>query len=127
MREVIRANNAPISSAPISQGHRAGDFIFVSGQGPFDPKTRKIRGNTIEEQTRHTLENIRAILKAAGADMRDVVKVSVILTDVNNFASMNEVYRTFFSEPFPARKCYGAQLNVPGMLVEIDAIAYVGK
>lgn len=127
MRGVIKTTNAPISSAPISQGHRVGDFIFLSGQGPFDPQTRKIKGDTMEEQTRQTLENIKAILQAGGASMRDVVKVSVILTDVTNFGSMNEVYKTFFSEPFPARKCYGAQLNIPNMLVEIDAIAYVGK
>jgi 2-iminobutanoate/2-iminopropanoate deaminase len=108
-----------------SQGLRAGDFIFVSGQGPIDPETGKIVGETIEEQTARTLENIKAILEAGGATMADVVKVTAHLTDLSNFAAYNKVYATYFPDPKPVRTTVGSQLL--GMLVEIDAIAYVGK
>ncbi|HKY54687.1 MAG TPA: Rid family detoxifying hydrolase [Anaerolineales bacterium] len=108
-----------------SQGLRAGDFIFVSGQGPIDPATGKIVGETIEEQTARTLENIKAILEAGGATMADVVKVTAHLTDLSNFAAYNKVYASYFPDPKPVRTTVGSQLL--GMLVEIDAIAYVGK
>ena len=108
-----------------SQGLRAGDFIFVSGQGPIDPTTGKIVGETIEEQTARTLENIKAILEAGGATMADVVKVTAHLTDLSNFVAYNKVYGTYFPDPKPVRTTVGSQLL--GMLVEIDAIAYVGK
>lgn len=108
-----------------SQGLRAGDFIFVSGQGPLDPETGKIVGDTIEEQTARTLENIKAILEAGGATMADVVKVTAHLTDLSNFAAYNKVYAIYFPDPKPVRTTVGSQLL--GMLVEIDAIAYVGK
>ena len=127
MKEVIETDKAPVAIGPYSQGYRAGDFIFVSGQGPLNPHTGKMQGNTIEEQTKQTLENIKSILEAGGASMGDVVKVTVVLTDFANFKPMNGIYKAFFSEPFPARICYGGQLTLPGMLVEIDAIAYVGK
>jgi len=127
MKEVIKTDKAPAAVGPYSQGYKAGDFIFVAGQGPLDPQTGKVQGDTVEEQTRLTLENIKAILEAGGASMRDVVKVTVILTELANFRPMNEVYKTFFPEPFPARITYGAGLALPGMLVEIDAIAYVGE
>jgi len=127
MKRIITTNKAPAAIGPYSQGYRAGDFIFVSGQGPLNPQTGKIQGDTIEEQTRQTLQNIKAILEADGASMEDVVKVSVLLTDLANFKPMNEVYRTFFPASFPARICYVAGLLLPNMLVEIDAIAYVGK
>jgi 2-iminobutanoate/2-iminopropanoate deaminase len=127
MKEIIKTDKAPAAIGPYSQGYRAGDFIFVSGQGPLDPQTGKVQGDTIGEQTRQTLENIKAILQGSGASMRDVVKVTVILTDLANFKRMNDVYRTFFTEPFPARITYGGGLALPGMLVEIDAVAYVGE
>ncbi len=126
MKEIIKTNKAPVPTGPYSQACRAGDFIFVSGQGPVDPQTAKVQGDTIEEQTKQTLENIKAILETNGTSLSAVIKVTVILTDVANFKSMNDAYRAFFSKPFPARVCYGGQLALPGMLVEIDAIAYVG-
>lgn len=127
MKEVIKSDKAPAAIGPYSQGCKAGDYIFVSGQGPLDPQTGNIKGDNIQEQTRQTLENIKAILEANSATMSDVVKVTVVLTDLSNFKLMNEVYKTFFPEPFPARICYGAALVLPEMLVEIDAIAYVKK
>jgi 2-iminobutanoate/2-iminopropanoate deaminase len=115
-------------AAPIgaySQGLRAGDFVFVSGQGPLDPATGKVVGTTIEDQTTRVLENIKAILAAGGASMADVVKVSAHLSDLSLFERYNRVYATYFPDPKPTRTTVGSQL--PGILVEIDAIAYVGK
>jgi 2-iminobutanoate/2-iminopropanoate deaminase len=107
-----------------SQGLRAGDFVFVSGQGPLDPKTGKVVGETIEEQTERVLENIKAILAAGGASMADVVKVTAHLSDLALFDRYNKVYARYFPDPKPTRTTVGSQLL--GILVEIDAIAYVG-
>lgn len=107
-----------------SQGLRAGDFIFVSGQGPLDPASGKIVGDTVEEQTARVLENIKAILEAGGATMADVVKVTAHLSDLSLFERYNKVYATYFPDPKPTRTTVGSQLL--GILVEIDAIAYVG-
>ena len=108
-----------------SQGLRAGDFVFGSGQGPLDPQTGKIVGETIEEQTERVLENIKAILAAGGASMADVVKVTAHLSDLALFERYNKVYARYFPDPKPTRTTVGSQLL--GILVEIDAIAYVGK
>ena len=108
-----------------SQGLRAGDFVFVSGQGPLDPKTGKVVGDTIEEQTARVLENIKAILEAGGAGMADVVKVSAHLSDMSLFERYNRVYASYFPDPKPTRTTVGSQL--PSILVEIDAIAYVSR
>lgn len=108
-----------------SQGLRVGDFIFVSGQGPLDPATGQVVGSTIEEQTGRVLENIKAILEAGGASMADVVKVTAHLSDLDLFERYNKVYATYFPDPKPTRTTVGSQLL--GILVEIDAIAYVGE
>jgi 2-iminobutanoate/2-iminopropanoate deaminase len=107
-----------------SQGLRAGDFIFVSGQGPLDPATGQIVGDTVEEQTARVLENIKAILEAGEASMADVVKVTAHLSDLSLFERYNKVYARYFPDPKPTRTTVGSQLL--GILVEIDAIAYVG-
>lgn len=124
-KQQITTTSGATHMGAYSQGLRAGDFIFVSGQGPLDPVTGKIVGETIEEQTARTLENIKAILEAGGATMADVVKVTAHLTDLSNFAAYNKVYATYFPDPKPVRTTVGSQLL--GMLVEIDAIAYVGE
>ena len=108
-----------------SQGLRVGDFIFVSGQGPLDPANGNIVGETVEEQTARVLENIKAILEAGGATLADVVKVSAHLSDLALFERYNKVYATYFPDPKPTRTTVGSQLL--GIMVEIDAIAYVGK
>lgn len=118
-----RTGASPIGA--YSQGLRAGDFVFVSGQGPLDPTTGQIVGDTIEEQTTRVLENIKAILEAGGAGMADVVKVTAHLSDLENFERYNKVYATYFPDPKPTRTTVGSQLL--GILVEIDAIAYVGE
>jgi len=126
-KQLITTRSASALVRPFSQGLRAGDFIFVSGQGPFDPATGKMVGNTIEEQTRQVLENIKAILEAGGATMDDVVKANAYLSDPSFFESYNKVYVTYFSDPKPTRSTIACQLVIEGMLVEIDVVAYVGK
>lgn len=120
---MTQSGAAPVGA--YSQGLRVGDFIFVSGQGPLDPSTGQIVGENIEEQTARVLENIKAILEADGAAMADVVKVSAHLSDLELFDRYNKVYATFFPDPKPTRTTVGSQLK--GILVEIDAIAYVGE
>jgi len=120
-----RSGASPIG--PYSQGLRVGDFVFVSGQGPLDPDTGKIVGETIEEQTARVLENIKAILEVGGATMADVVKANAYLSDMTLFERYNKVYVTYFPDPKPARTTVGTQLPLKGILVEIDVIAYVGK
>jgi 2-iminobutanoate/2-iminopropanoate deaminase len=115
-----KAGAQPIGA--YSQGVRAGDFIFVSGQGPLDPQSGDVCGATIEEQTARALGNIKAILEAGGSTMADVVKVTAHLSDISLFERYNRVYASYFPDPKPARTTVGSQLL--GIMVEIDAIAY---
>lgn len=124
LKQQISTKKGAAPGGAYSQGLRAGDFVFVSGQGPLDPDTGQVVGETIEEQTARTLENIKAILEAAGASMADVVKVAAHLSDISLFDRYNKVYATYFPDPKPTRTTVGSQL--PGIMVEIDAIAYVG-
>jgi 2-iminobutanoate/2-iminopropanoate deaminase len=123
-KQLITTQSGAQPIGAYSQGLRAGDFIFVSGQGPLDPKTGQAVGDTIEEQTARVLENIKAILAAGGASMSEVVKVTAHLSDLALFERYNKVYASYFPDPKPARTTVGSQLL--GILVEIDAIAYVG-
>ena len=108
-----------------SQGWRAGDFVFVTGTGPIDPASGTIVGDTIEQQTEQTIDNIAAILDADGVTLHDVVKVNVHLSDTTLFARYNAVYAKRFSRPYPVRTTVGSNLgHAPGMLIEIDCIAY---
>ncbi len=124
-KQQIQTDQAPRPGGAYSQGLRAGDFVFVAGQGPTDPATGKIEADSIEEQTARTLENVRAILEAAGATMADVVKATVHLSDLSMFESFNSVYARYFPDPKPVRTTVGSELK--GILVEIDVIAYVGE
>ncbi|WP_202916172.1 RidA family protein [Paenibacillus mesophilus] len=120
MRKAVRTSEASAGDGPYSQAIVSGGFVFVSGQGPLDVEGRVV-GNTIEEQTEFTLRNIEMILAAAGCTMDDVVKVNVILADIQDFSRFNAVYRTHFQEPMPARTCFEGGLDQ--ILVEIDVIA----
>jgi 2-iminobutanoate/2-iminopropanoate deaminase len=102
----------------------SGDFLFVSAQGPFDPKTGNTAGPDIESQTRRTLENVKAIVEAAGLKLQDVVKVSIYLSNSDDFKKMNEVYQTFFGGNSPTRTTLEAKLPIPGVLVAADAMAH---
>jgi 2-iminobutanoate/2-iminopropanoate deaminase len=122
--EIQSKRGAPPRGA-YSQGWRAGDFIFVTGTGPSDPATGNLVGDTIEQQADQTIDNISAILQADGASLQDVVKVTVHLSDTGLFARYNAVYARRFSKPYPVRTTVGSNLgHSPGMLIEIDCIAY---
>jgi 2-iminobutanoate/2-iminopropanoate deaminase len=122
---VIQSEEGAPHQGAYSQGWRAGDFIFVTGTGPIDPATGKLVGDTIEQQTEQTIDNLIPILKADGASLQDVVKVTVHLSDTSLFPRYNAVYARRFSRPYPVRTTVGSDLgHSPGMLIEIDCIAY---
>jgi 2-iminobutanoate/2-iminopropanoate deaminase len=117
--------SAPTPAGPYTPAIIAGDFVFVSGQGPLKPGTRDIVQGDIRVQTKQVLENLTAILAAAGCTLADVVKVTAHLTDMKDFQAYNEVYKEFFPEPFPARTTVQSVLPGP-FTVEIDVTAYRG-
>ena len=123
MNTPIHTPNAPAAIGPYSQAVQAGSMLFVSGQIPIDPATGAFAGEDIVTQTRQSLTNIRNILAAAGYTMNDVVKTTVLLADIADFAAMNEVYAQFFVENKPARAAFAVKDLPRGALVEIEAIA----
>jgi len=125
MREVIRTSQGPRPRGPYSQAIVADGFVFVAGQAPVNPSTNELELGDVGSETRRTLENIRAILEAAGSSLRDVVRVGVFLADIKDFDAMNAVYGEFFPKDQPARTTVGAEL--PRIKVEIDCIARVSK
>lgn len=125
-KDQITTSRGAAPSGPYSQGISAGGFVFVAGQGAFDPETDELVGETIEEQTERTIENVKAILEAGGASLADVVKATVHLSDLSLFPRYNEVYSRYFSDPRPARTTVGSAL-AHGMMVEIEVIAYTGR
>ena len=123
MKQVIHTDKAPASIGPYSQAIQIGQLLFTSGQVPIDPETGAIVEGGIQEQARQSLNNIKAILNAAGTNMGAVVKTTVFLQDMNDFAAMNEVYAQFFQEPYPARSAVQVARLPKDVLVEIEAIA----
>jgi 2-iminobutanoate/2-iminopropanoate deaminase len=126
MPQAISTNAAPAAIGPYSQAVRAGDFLYVSGQIPIDPATGALAEGDVRVQTRRVLENITAIVTAAGASMDRVVKTTVYLLDMADFAAMNEVYATFFMVPAPARATVQVCRLPKDVRVEIDAIVHLG-
>lgn len=125
-KHVIQSERGAPPQGAYSQGWRAGDFIFVTGTGPLDPVSGALVGDNIERQAEQTIDNISAILAAEGASLADVVKVNVHLSDTSLFSRYNAVYAKKFSKPYPVRTTVGSDLgHTPGMLIEIDCIAYV--
>jgi 2-iminobutanoate/2-iminopropanoate deaminase len=124
MIERLTPPGSPVPRGPYSPAVRAGDFIFVSGQGPIDPATDQFSYGDIKHETRVTLSNVQRILEGCGASMADVVKVSVFLLDGRDFSAMNEVYSEFFGEAKPARTTVEVRFANPTMKVEIDCVAY---
>lgn len=118
--------NVPTPRGPYSPAVRAGDFIYVSGQGPIDPVTNQLSSGDIQHETRQVLSNIRTILQGCGATLADVVKCSVFLKDASEFKAMNEVYTEFFGADRPARTTVVCEFVSP-MRVEIDCVAYKPK
>jgi 2-iminobutanoate/2-iminopropanoate deaminase len=127
MIERILVPGAPAPQGPYSPAVRAGDFLYVSGQGPIEPSSNEFSFGDIQHETRLVLENIRRILNGCGASIRDVVKCSVFLADAADFPAMNEVYAAFFGENRPTRTTVQSVLVEPKMKVEIDCVAYTPK
>ena len=123
MKQVIHTDKAPAAIGPYSQAIQIGQLLFTSGQVPIDPETGTIVEGGIQEQARQSLNNLKAILNAAGTNMGAVVKTTVFLQDMNDFAAMNEVYAEFFQEPYPARSAVQVGRLPKDALVEIEAIA----
>ena len=127
MRKAIVTDKAPKPLGPYSQAIIEGDFIFVAGQGCTNPETGKLELGDVRSETERTFENVSAILDAAGSSLDDVTKCNVYLRDINDFAAMNEVYKTFFVAPFPARTTIQAGALPGGIAVEIECIARKGR
>ena len=127
MIERYNISGAVAPRGPYSHAVRAGDFIYVSGQGPIDPATNEFSFGDIEHETRVVLNNLKLILEAAGASVADVVKCSVFLRHGSDFSGMNKVYGEFFGDAKPARTTVESKFANPTMLVEIDCVAYKPK
>ena len=123
MKQAIETQQAPAAIGPYSQAIEAGGTIYVSGQLPINPATGQFAEGGIKELTRQSLTNMQHILQQAGCDMQHVVKTSVFLADMNDFAEMNEVYAEFFKAPFPARSAVAVKTLPKGARVAIECIA----
>ena len=123
MKKVINTNQAPAAIGPYSQAIKVGNLVYTSGQIPINPATGNFVEGGIKEQTRQSLTNIKAILEEAGLSMNNVVKTTVFLADMNDFADMNSVYAEFFSEPYPARSAVAVKTLPKGALVELEVVA----
>ena len=127
MKKAISTTNAPAAIGPYSQAIKIGNFIYTSGQLPMDAISGEMVEGNIEGQTRQVLANVRAVLEAAGASMADVVKTTVFLDDMENFAAMNGVYAEFFDQPFPARSAVQVAALPKRAAVEIEAVASLAQ
>ena len=123
MKQVISTSKAPAAIGPYSQAIQVGNLLYASGQIPIDPSTGSIVDGGIKEQTRQSLLNIQAILEEAGLSFANVVKTTVFLADISDFADMNGVYAGFFTEPYPARSAVAVKSLPKGALVEIEVVA----
>ncbi len=119
----LSTKNAPAAIGPYSQGIESNGFVYVSGQLPIDPATGQFADGGIQAEARQSLTNIKNILAEAGLTMRDVVKVTVLLSDLNDFTAVNEVYAEFFEDPYPARSAFAVAALPKGADIEIEAIA----
>jgi 2-iminobutanoate/2-iminopropanoate deaminase len=123
MKELVASKDAPAAIGPYSQAIRAGSLVFLSGQIPLDPSTGALVDGDIAAQTTRVMENLRAVLAAAGCTFRDVTRTTIYLVDLGHFAAVNETYGRFFEAPFPARATVQVAALPRGAQVEIDAIA----
>ncbi len=124
--EVINTDKAPAAIGPYVQGKIAGGFLFASGQVPLDPVTGAVVGSDITEQAHRAMQNVKALVEAAGATMADVVKTTCFLHDINDFAAFNEVYASYMGESAPARSCVGGLSLPKGVLCEVEVVVYLG-
>jgi len=121
-KEIISTENAPQAIGPYSQAVKAGGLMFISGQIPLNPETGDLVSGSIEDEANQVLQNIKSICEAAGHGMEDIVKITIFLTDLGNFATVNEVMKKHFSEPYPARATVEISGLPLGVSVEIEAI-----
>ena len=124
MKKVISTDKAPAAIGPYSQAIQVGEFLYTSGQIPLDPKTGAMVEGGVPEQTTRVLDNLKAVLEAAGYAMADVVKTAVFITDMANFGAMNEVYAKYFEKDPPARSCVAVKSLPKDALVEIEVVAW---
>lgn len=125
-RKIIHTDHAPKAIGTYSQAVRAGDTVYLSGQIPLDPATMELVTGDIEKEVRRVFENLKAVAEAAGASLAQAVKVNVYLTDLANFAKVNEVMAAYIAEPYPARAAVGVSQLPRGARVEIEAVLHLG-
>jgi reactive intermediate/imine deaminase len=125
-RQIIRTDAAPKAIGPYSQAVRVGDTVYVSGQIPLDPATGTLVSGDIEAETRRVLENLQAIVQAAGGTLAQVVKVTIFLTDLAHFAAVNQLMASYFSEPYPARATIGVAALPRGARIEMECVLNLG-
>lgn len=125
-KKVIKTKEAPAAIGPYSQAILANGIIYTSGQIPLDPESGEVVGGGIREQTQKVLRNLEAVLKAAGAGLNDVVKTTVFLRDMEDFTEMNSVYSLYFTGSFPARSAVQVARLPKDVMVEIEAVAFIG-
>ena len=125
-RTAIHTSSAPQAIGPYSQAIRSGNMLYLSGQTPLDPASGEMIAGDIEAQATRVFENLKAVLSVAGASFDDVVRVGIYMTDLGNFAKVNEVMKRYFREPYPARSTIGVAALPRGAAVEVDLIAAVG-
>ncbi|MES1942717.1 endoribonuclease L-PSP [Salinisphaera sp. PC39] len=124
-REILYTESAPAAIGPYSQGVKVGDTLYLSGQIPLDPATQDLVAGDIADQVRRVFDNLAAVAEAGGARLTDAVKVHFYLTDIGDFAAVNEVMAEYFSEPYPARAAVGVAALPKGAQVEADAILVI--
>ena len=127
MREIIHTNDAPAAVGPYSQGVKVGNLLFTAGQIPLDPATMKLVEGDIDVQTDQVMQNLQAVLEAAGTSFANVVKATVFLADINDFAAMNGVYGRYVTDSPPARSAFQVGALPLGAKVEIEMIAAIGE
>lgn len=125
-RQTVETDQAPAAIGPYSQAVAVDGILYVSGQIPLDPGSGEIVAGGVSAQATRVLENLKAVVEAAGGDMSKVVKVTIYLTDMSQFATVNEIYGSFFCAPFPARACVEVSALPKGVGVEMDAIVHLG-
>ncbi len=124
--EAIASDRAPAAIGPYSQAIRAGNTLYLSGQIPLDPATGELVGDDIEEQTVRVFENLKAVAEAAGANLRQAARITIYLTDLGHFATVNEVMARYVEQPFPARATLGVAALPRGAAIEADAVLALG-
>lgn len=121
-REIFHTDDAPAAIGTYSQAVRSGDTVYLSGQIPLDPKTMEMVNKTIEDEIHQVFRNLRAVARAAGGDLGDIIKLNVYLTDLSHFAKVNEVMGLYFTAPYPARAAIGVASLPRGARIEADAV-----